>query len=391
MRGIYAYPLLRSVALLVTLVILGTGCGSAATAPARGFTTPTGGASAGPRQADQPDHTPLSTISWQGGNWFLLGVNYPWHKYGNDFGANAWGSYGVHDPATYAIVDADFAQLAQLGARTLRWFVFADGRAGITFDNAGMPTGLDQFVLRDLDAALEIAERHNIYLNLVLLDFLFMSAARVEHGVQMGGHAEVINSAIGQQALLEHVFAPLFQRYATSPYILSWEVMNEPEWALSDAGKVDKRVRHPSTLANFRHFTQQVVDAVHRSTQSYATVGCASVKWLHNWVGLGLDYYQAHYYDWMQPLPMDNLYARRFDQLSLDRPLVVGEFPASGSTTANLQQYLDTWYASGYAGAWAWSYKAVDEHGAPNAATFAAWAAAHAPAVNIPAAEKQSR
>ena len=29
---------------------------------------------------------PLNRVSWLGGNWFLLGYNYPWHQYNYDFG-----------------------------------------------------------------------------------------------------------------------------------------------------------------------------------------------------------------------------------------------------------------------------------------------------------------
>ena len=77
------------------------------------------------------------SIQWRGGEWYLLGVNYPYYHYGNDFGGNVWGSYGVHDPTTNAEVDADFERMSAMGIRTVRWFVFADGRAGITYDAAG--------------------------------------------------------------------------------------------------------------------------------------------------------------------------------------------------------------------------------------------------------------
>ena len=40
-------------------------------------------------------------------------------------------------------------------------------------------------------------------------------------------------------------------------------------------------------------------------------MGCADAKWAQNWMGLELDYYQIHYYDWMQPYSTDNLFAMR--------------------------------------------------------------------------------
>jgi hypothetical protein len=311
-------------------------------------------------------------------------VNYPYYHYGNDFGGNAWGSYGVHDPATYATIDADFARLSSLGVRTVRWFTFADGRAGITYDAAGLPSGLDEFVIRDFDAALEIAQRHNIAINFVLLDFRFVWDAHTDNGVQLGGHANVLATPAGQQALIHNVFEPLFRRYANHPSILSWEVMNEPEWTLQDAGTVDRKsITQPLTLAHFRAFAQLVIDDIHSIAGSYATIGCADAKWAQNWVGLGLDYYQIHFYDWMHPYSTDNLFSMRAESLELDRPVVVGEFPADHSTVAGLHDYLERWYKNNYAGAWSWSFRADTTWGGPDPTVLSTWAAAHERAVDI--------
>lgn len=331
-----------------------------------------------------PAPVPPAAVTLRGASAFLLGVNYPYRAYGNDFGANAWGAYGVHAPATSAAVDADFARMAALGVTTVRWFVFADGRAGITFDASGLPTGLDSSVVPDLDAALQIAARHGLYLDLVLLDFLFMRDATIDNGVQLGGHADVINTPSGQRAFIDLVLTPLLRRYATAPALLSWEVMNEPEWTLSDGGRVDGGISRPATLATFRRFTQQVADAVHRETDQYVTVGSGSARWVHNWVGLDLDYYQVHYYDWMRSSRADDLYRAGCGQLRLDRPVVVGEFPAAASATASLTGYLDRWYAGGCAGAWAWSFAGVDRWGSPAAEALAAWAREHASVITLP-------
>jgi hypothetical protein len=107
------------------------------------------------------------------------------------------------------------------------------------------------------------------------------------------------------------------------------------------------------------------------------------MKWDQQWKGLGLDFYQIHFYDWMQPFANTNLYGATAASLGLDAPVVVGEFPAANSTTANLQQYLDTWFNNGYAGAWSWSYAAVDANGAPSPAVMQPWGSSHAAAVSV--------
>jgi hypothetical protein len=74
------------------------------------------------------------------------------------------------------------------------------------------------------------------------------------------------------------------------------------------------------------------------------------------WIGQGLDYYQAHWYD---PMASGNWCARCTDyatvkaRYKLDGPLVIGEFFGGASVDA-AQRYAD-FYAKGYAGAWAWS------------------------------------
>jgi len=316
-----------------------------------------------------------SRIPWVGGSWYLFGANYPWLNYGNDFGSNAFGTYGVSNSTTNATIDADFAAMAAEGIHTVRWFVFTDGRAGITFGS--------DFVFPDLDAAVALAKKHNLYLDLVLLDFGWMFNATSSGGVQLGGHAGVINTAAGQQALINNVFVPVFKRYANTPQIISWEVMNEPEWAITEDGSVNGAISQPSSLVNFQNFTKSVANAVHANSASYVTVGEASLKWAAQWVGLGLDFYQIHFYDWMQPFAISNLYGPTYASLGLDLPVVVGEYPAANSSTATYQQYLDTWFNNGYAGAWSWSYKAVDSNAAPNTSTTQTWAAAHASSINI--------
>lgn len=120
----------------------------------------------------------------------------------------------------------------------------------ITFGSEGNPTGLDCNVFPDLDAAVQLASKRNLYLDLVLLDLTWMQSARMSGAVQLGGHAGVINTAVGQRALINNVFLPVFKRYANTPQIISWEVMNEPEWAITEDGSINSAISQPSSLAN---------------------------------------------------------------------------------------------------------------------------------------------
>ena len=61
---------------------------------------------------------------------FLLGVNYPWLGYGQDFGETADGHIGVSTPQAKQTIEEDFARIHDCGAVVVRWFVFSDGRGG---------------------------------------------------------------------------------------------------------------------------------------------------------------------------------------------------------------------------------------------------------------------
>src|SRR3954470_12554650 len=121
---------------------------------------------------------------------FVFGANLPWFNYGFDFGANAWspaGGVGRSDAREH--VSREIAILAGTGVQAIRWFLFCDGRAGIVFDERGRPAGIDECVLRDVDAALEFAGRERLRVVFVLLDFHWCLPGRIVDGVQLGGHA----------------------------------------------------------------------------------------------------------------------------------------------------------------------------------------------------------
>jgi hypothetical protein len=106
-----------------------------------------------------------------------------------------------------------------------------------------------------------------------------------------------------------------------------------------------------------RAFIRDVVTAIHHRTSHAATVGSASTRTLPLVAGLGLDVYQAHWYDRLaRRAPID----RPVDSLDLDRPLILGEFPTRGSRWTPAELVASAKQA-GYAGALAWSALAGDE------------------------------
>lgn len=274
----------------------------------------------------------MTRIAWQGQDWYLHGANLPWYNWGCDFGCGSSG--GASSQTVRAAVGTAFADAKANGVNVVRWWVFPGDPWQINRGGAGEPTGLNPTVYTDLDAALALAEEYDIYLDLVL----FSAPSAVPSGWMTDAT---------QRSKLAVALAPMFARYQSNPRLMTWEIVNEPEWdiwnGIANEAAVQATVR-------------ALADAVHANSNALVTVGSAMVDGLGMWVGQGLDYYQAHWYDYMQP---GNWCARCSDfpairsTYGLEKPLVIGEFFADASVDS-LQRYED-WYAKGFAGAWSWS------------------------------------
>jgi hypothetical protein len=295
-------------------------------------------------------------MRWPGEEKFWLGANLPWLTYGCDFGANLWQPEGgVAQPGRRATLRVALERLAGQGTRTVRWFMLADGRAGIVESPEGRIEGLDDHVFRDADAALEELERTGLQVIFVLFDFHWFMARQVAEGVRLGGRSAVAIDADERRRLIGRVVTPLVERYGRHPSVLAWDVLNEPEWVTRRRWGLPRRGLVPR--AAMRAFIRDVVDVIHRHGSQAATAGSASACSLRLVEGLGLDVYQVHWYDHLDPrAPL----AAPVADLGLDRAVILGEFPTRGSQRSP-EDIVRTAREAGYAGALAWSALAGDE------------------------------
>jgi hypothetical protein len=301
---------------------------------------------------------------------FWAGLNYPW-KTGQDFGTGGWGHSGVSDPTTYQEVDIDFANMRAHGVKIVKWRVFNDGRYSPEFDANGNVTGLDDYFFADLDAALEIATRHNVFLILTLFSSGFWTADCDSGAVHFGGHAAMLASTSGRRALVERAIVPMLKHVAKSDRVLAFEVIAEPEWGIQELNsEPDARVKLPHAVV--RDFVDDLTRAVHQHTRALVTVESNRFSNMLAWQRLRLDYYSFSWYDWLEPYePL----ATPAAAAGLDRPIVLGEYPAGGSAFYSLPQVLDSMSNLGYAGAFAWSFWGGDglSQWRASAVDFASW------------------
>lgn len=286
---------------------------------------------------------------------FITGVNLPWMRYGCDFGANAWqADGGIGQPDRRGRLREVLARLAGDGTTLVRWFVLCDGRAGLRESPDGLPSGLDDFVLRDLDAAVEELDRAPIRAMLVLLDFHWCRPRQVVNGVLLGGRSRALGRPDGRARLLDSVLAPILDRYSRSGAVAAWDIINEPDWVTGRFG----RWHGPGIVSRgaMRAFISEAVGLVHGMATQPVTVGSASTRSLSLMRDLGLDFYQAHWYDRHdRHSPLD----RPVAVLGLDRPVLLGEFPTRNSSRPPAD-IVEIARLRGYAGALAWPARSDD-------------------------------
>ena len=344
---------------------------------------------------------------------FWHGCNYPWSTdgvtifYGLDFGANVWGSHlGVS--TRREAVARDFAAMAALGFTVARWFVFCDGRAGIVYDDRGLPAGPDAHVFADLDAALEIAGAAGIGLDLVLFDhrWMFRGVRETIADPVTGdllearlpeGRARVFLTETGRQALFERLIVPLVRRYGTggergdlAPYVFAYELMNEPDFVIEEwEADLSSHVAKPLPFSIVAESIARLSGSVHAHSSAVTTLGGARAHNLWAWddEALGLDVLQVHSYaDPKRPGNEDELLGVPARDLGMRRPIVIGEFGGYA-----LDDMLSFALETGYCGAWPWSFSGTDAVGRLPIEPLQRFAARHPELVNPRASSALSR
>jgi hypothetical protein len=295
---------------------------------------------------------------------FWYGENYAWKNFSTDFGGLAtWNQVGVAAaPSGYL---TDLQTMKADGANVIRWWIFPDLRGdGVKLDAGGVPSGLGSTVLADVTEALDLADQAGVFLQLTFFSFDAFNPTTVTDGVTIPCIVPIATSAQSTTQLVTNVVQPVVHAATASAHadrIAAWEVINEPEWAITGSDPYGDPAFTPTsglttvTFAQMQTFVNAVVAGITAETSAYVTVGGAAPKWAKAWTHSSLTLYEWHYYDWI------NEYWPYTDGPStygITLPLVVGELPNSGFTmpsTASYPTVMSAFYGNGYAGAMGWA------------------------------------
>jgi hypothetical protein len=250
------------------------------------------------------------------------------------------------------------------GVDIIRWWVWPDFRGdGVALAADGTPLGLGGTTLADVDRALELAAETGIHIQFCLFSFdNFKPDRTLSNGRVIRGIRSIVLDDTKRAALMATAVRPFVRAVSASPHAaraVAWDVINEPEWAISgsdaygDVAFTPQTTLETVTHAEMETFVRDTIAAIRAESSLPVTVGSAAAKWPRAWSGVDVDFYSIHIYDWVN---MQWPYSASPSELGImGKPVVMGEFPVNGLTGIPYSQMLESWYGNGYAGALGWA------------------------------------
>ena len=187
----------------------------------------------------------------------------------------------------------------------------------------------------------------------------------------------IITNTTKLAALITNVVTPLAKAVASSPNsrrMIAWDIINEPEWAVSGNGAAGDQAFSPNAslttvdYTTMHTFINDVATALRANSSSLITVGNAAIKWKNAWTDIDQDFFTYHLYGWVQPYwPYTNTAA----SYTLAKPIVIGEFPFTLDTNNTTPDYTYSQvtgglFNEGYAGAVVWETGTNEARGTIN-------------------------
>lgn len=297
-------------------------------------------------------------INWMNNSkYFALGANYAWQDWGNDFNDNGWDQ-------RYPKLKATLDDMASQGIHSVRWWVFCNMYASPLFtstDGKGVCTGLPTKWVEHMKEITDYAYSKDMKIYYTFTSF------DVATNTNDFYHGTIIDDLDIRKSFIDNAVTPIVQGLGDNPGVMGWDIINEPEWVISNADHGEPNGKcTPYSLSTMRSFVKDMADCIHKYAKQPVSVGSASMKWLGSqypnfWAGLGLDFYDFHWYDWATPYfnPLKITAA----SLNLDKPVIIGEMMPDLSSSKDSQissmtheQILEGILKNGYGGYMLWSW-----------------------------------
>lgn len=306
---------------------------------------------------------------------FLSGMNLAWIHFGNDL--------DDFDETTFKQA---LKEIRTAGGNCIRWWLHTTGTKSPIFGADQFVAGISPQTIPNLKKALDLALEEKIGLILTLWSFDMLQ----DQGQDLAATKRLVEDPAATGQYIRNALTPMVKAVKGHPAIVAWEVCNEPEGMTATYGWSYVR----TGMRYVQQFTNLIAGAIHRKDpQALVTNGSWSLWVVANGHGLAnlysdtqlikaggdelgyLDFYQIHYYpEWgdesLSPFHHPAAY------WNLDKPLLIGEFPAKGvidlgrgfrpKTTLTPEEAYRYALENGYAGVLSWTWTGHDGNGGAN-------------------------
>lgn len=301
--------------------------------------------------------------------WFN-GINTPWNNWA-DFGGNFVQSWWT----------GEFQKYVDNKINLARVWIHCEGSNSPTTNSDGSVTGASAQFWANMDTLVSISRTKKVYVLPCLWSF---DMVKNSNQATYQKYRNLINSQANIQTYITNFLIPLVKRYANEPYVLGWEISNEPEWMFENAED------GPIPVVNVQRLHAMCAAAIHKNCTKPVTTGSACVKWnsylyqnsgdnagniwgdttlqrVYNDPHAKLDFWEIHWYPWMSQW-FQSPYQKTTVAFQIDdKPVLVGESQGMDQCDTyicqTLVQMYENAYLNGFDGVCGWKTPQNDGYG----------------------------